>query len=114
MNSVRFCHRCRGLLVVNAISLDFSYLPDVRIPGERAPLVSTKWFFIIADFCWSSLYYSLLQVDFIVVIIFFFFSAVFTITPYFIVHYVRNLRKFYLKHCILKPITCSLHLDFYG
>lgn len=27
---------------MSLIASDFSYLPDVRIPGERAPLVSTK------------------------------------------------------------------------
>ena len=31
---------------MSLIASDFSYLPDVRIPGERAPLVSTKvWCF---------------------------------------------------------------------
>jgi hypothetical protein len=27
---------------MSLIASDFSYLPDVKIPGERAPLVSTK------------------------------------------------------------------------
>lgn len=27
---------------MSLIASDFSYLPDVRIPGERAPLVSIK------------------------------------------------------------------------
>lgn len=27
---------------MSLIASDFSYLPDVRIPGERAPLVSSK------------------------------------------------------------------------
>jgi len=27
---------------MSLIASDFSYLPDVKLPGERAPLVSTK------------------------------------------------------------------------
>ncbi|CAN7013740.1 unnamed protein product [Brassica rapa subsp. trilocularis] len=31
-----------NLLTMSLIALDFSYLPDVKVPGKRAPLFSTK------------------------------------------------------------------------
>ncbi|XP_062149982.1 uncharacterized protein LOC133858521 [Alnus glutinosa] len=36
---------------MSLIASDFSYLPDVRIPGERAPLVSTKAYGRSLDYC---------------------------------------------------------------
>lgn len=33
---------------MSMIASDFSYLPDVKVPGERAPLVSTKVYYIFS------------------------------------------------------------------
>lgn len=35
---------------MSLIASDFSYLPDVTIPGERAPLVSTKVHCVIINY----------------------------------------------------------------
>lgn len=35
---------------MSLIASDFSYLPDVKIPGERAPLVSTKVHFTYSPY----------------------------------------------------------------